>query len=298
VSNQSAFVPQEVQLALEEECGFTIADVTPVSGGCISSAAVVVTHSGKGIFLKWNDAHGAEFFEAEAEGLRVLSSADALRIPEVLGVNSPSNYPFIALELLSTGKITEEAEVRLGHLLAKQHQTLEKRFGFESDNFIGASKQVNSWSEDWGEFFVAQRLGVQIELAEEAGWLTSAVKRSFTNIERALIKFLNIHTPEASLVHGDLWSGNVFWSNTGPAVIDPAVYYGDAEVDIAFTRMFGGFGSSFYKEYFSCRPPRKGIEQRVEIYNLYHLLNHANLFSGSYVSSSIRQIESLHGVFL
>jgi fructosamine-3-kinase len=178
----------------------------------------------------------------------------------------------------------------MGGQLAAMHRHTHQHFGWSGDNYIGANPQENTWHEDWGEFFCRQRIRPQLQMAHANGY-------KFQN-EAALYEatkhMLSGHQPEPSLLHGDLWSGNAgFLDDGSPVVYDPACYYGDRETDLAFSEFFGGFPKTFYQAYQKAWPLAQGYEQRKILYNLYHVLNHANLFGGGYGAKAQGMIHSL-----
>jgi fructosamine-3-kinase len=253
----------------------------PVGGGDISSAWRVRADD-HNVFLKTGAASAYEMFLAEAEGLRELAHANAVRVPKVLGCVSSGSESILALEWVDF-EIAGPAEERLlGEQLARQHRQTAERFGWHRDNTIGMTPQINTWSDDWVRFLTERRIGYQLELAEENGYTGQ-----FQSIGRQLLDnvgyFFSGYWPEPSLLHGDLWGGN--WAATGgqPIIFDPAVYYGDRESDIAMTRLFGGFGEPFYDAYQAAWQMAPGHEKRILLYQLYHVLNHLNLFGGSYL---------------
>ena len=219
-------------------------------------------------------------FEAEAAGLSELARADALRVPQVRACGGTQDAAFLALEWLTAGAASAVSERRLGEGLAALHRVTAPRFGWSRDNTIGRTPQGNSWTDDWTDFFAEQRLRPQLQLAARNGWSGLLGTRGERLME-ALPALLTGHRPVASLLHGDLWGGNWLATADGePVVFDPAVYYGDRETDVAMTRLFGGFGRAFYSAYEHTAPLTPGAARRVQLYNLYHLLNHANLFGG------------------
>ncbi len=194
-------------------------------------------------------------------------------VPEVIEASEEG----LLFEYLEPGS---EDSLALAQGLAELHQSEESRFGFESNNFIGLTEQRNSWSKNWPEFFIKRRLRFQAQLGEDKGWFRESEEFE-AYLERVRL-ILSEDEIQPSLLHGDLWSGNVYWSSKGPALIDPAVYFGDSEADLAFSEMFGGFSSQFYQKYFSLRKKTSAYSIKKRIYNLYHLMNHANIFGGSY----------------
>jgi fructosamine-3-kinase len=180
----------------------------------------------------------------------------------------------------------------LGQQLAKQHRYCEDRFGWHKDNTIGSTPQHNLWNDDWVEFVGADRLGFQLELAAKNGF-TGDLQVEGAALCKSLGQFFADYWPEASLLHGDLWGGNWAAADGAPVIFDPAVYYGDRESDIAMTKLFGGFGASFYDAYEEAWPLSAGSEQRILLYQLYHILNHLNLFGGSYLNRALGIIRAL-----
>jgi fructosamine-3-kinase len=234
------------------------------------------------MFVKVGDRSAQAAFAAEADGLRELHAAQALRVPGVLATGVAGPAAFLALEWIERGAASEDCHRRLGEQLAALHSVTAPRFGWWRDNTIGHIPQANAWSEDWVGFFRERRLRPQLALAVQHGFAGLLAER-LERLLAALPALLAGHSPRASLLHGDLWGGNWLPSATGePVVFDPAVYYGDRETDLAMTRLFGGFGAAFYRAYEAAAPLPAGAALREELYNLYHVLNHANLFGGSY----------------
>jgi fructosamine-3-kinase len=241
-----------------------------VSGGCIYDC-YRVTVAGKLRFLKINDARYADAFSAEADGLAALRNA-GLRAPEPLAQGVAGGQAYLLLEFLELEGRGDFAA--LGRMLAEAHRKPGPRFGWQRDNYIGSTPQQNGWCDDWAEFWRERRLRPQLELAKSRGFDLGKV---------VLDAVLENHKPQSSLLHGDLWSGNAGFTADGPVVFDPAVYYGDREADLAMTELFGGFPREFYDAYNNAWPLEAGYAQRKHFYNLYHLLNHLNLFGGGYL---------------
>jgi fructosamine-3-kinase len=272
-------IPEEVGTWLNNQgYGFPIS-LRNVSGGCIHHSLQVETESGQSFFLKTNPHAPRDMFSAEAEGLRKLLIEDGPRVPEVLLVGDH----FLLLEDLRPGLEKPAYWVDFGEQLAALHTNTSDHFGLEINNYIGATPQINTREENGWSFFANHRLLFQGALALENGYLQVS---ELAELERICEKLPDI-IPEqpASLLHGDLWSGNVLSDMNGsPAVIDPAVYFGWAEADLAMTDLFGSFPNDFYNAYQSVRNLEPGFRERYPIYNLYHLLNHLNLFGQGYYS--------------
>ena len=234
---------------------------------------------------------GAVALEAEAAGLVLLASARALRVPRVVAVGRTGEAAFLALEWIEAGSAGAACEQRLGEGLAALHAVTAGRFGWERDNTIGRTPQANGWLDDWTTFFRERRLRPQLSLAARNGLGT--LRAAGERLLEAVPVLLAGHAPRASLLHGDLWGGNWMASGGQPVIFDPAVYYGDREVDLAMTRLFGGFGAGFYRAYGAAAPLPPGAESRARLYNLYHVLNHANLYGGGYVAQAGAMMERL-----
>jgi len=263
-----------------------------VGGGSINSCYYWPSVSAP-MFVKIAPRESAAAFAAEADGLRELDAVHALRVPRVLATGVAGASAFLALEWLEVGRADEACEARLGAGLAALHRVSASRFGWWRDNTIGRSPQANGWCTQWLEFFRERRLRPQLALAARgsfAGLLAARGERLLA----ALPMLLADHNPQPALLHGDLWGGNWLATRGGePALFDPAVYYGDRETDLAMTRLFGGFGTAFYRAYESAGPLPRGASLRVDLYNLYHVLNHANLFGGGYARQARELIDRL-----
>ncbi len=235
-------------------------------------------------------------FEAEAAGLEELARAKALRVPVVLGRGEAEGRAFLALEWIDFGGTTARSERRLGEQLAAQHRVSAESFGWHRDNTIGRTPQVNTPEPDWVRFYVERRLRFQLELASRAGHAGLLAERGRLLCER-VAQFFADHRPVPSLLHGDLWGGNWATDAEGqPVVFDPAVYFGDREADLAMTHLFGGFGAPFYEAYAATWPLDPGEPERRTLYNLYHVLNHLNLFGSGYLRQAQSMIDRLLAV--
>lgn len=263
-----------------------------VGGGCINSA-YRIEGDGLHYFVKMNSADQLHMFEVEADGLRELAKANAIRVPEPVCYGIADNQAYLVMESLELGGSGSQAE--LGQRLAALHRVTTERFGWFRDNIIGATHQPNKQNVDWVEFWREQRLGFQLELAARRGFGSAALRKG----EKLMDEFGQLfsdHSPQPSLLHGDLWSGNYAFTRDGePAIFDPAVYYGDREADLAMTELFGGFGGDFYAAYEKVWPVDDGYPLRKTLYNLYHILNHYNMFGGGYGSQAEGMMERLLG---
>ena len=281
------------ELGLGEPTG-----LVSVGGGCIADAAIAHFSDGSRVFVK--QAAGApEMFEREAQGLSALAEAGAIRVPAVLAVRPEA----LVLELIPEGTRKPGFSESFGHDFARLHDYRGKTPGFFHDNFIGSTRQCNEpldapWDEAapddgsmWPRFFMERRLRFQVKLAAKKGHgheLEHVLDRAETHI----LEHLGAAIEQPSLLHGDLWSGNYLVDDRGAVcLIDPAVYYGHREADLAMTRLFGGFDSSFYAAYAEQSPLAPGHEERLPIYQLYHILNHLNLFGGGYFMQGKRILQ-------
>lgn len=280
---------------LEHRTGFRgdASRARAVGGGSINQA-FRVPGDPRPLFVKINRASALPDFEAEAEGLEAIGNAGGLAVPEVIASACVGETAYLALEWVDMGSRTLAAQRQLGAGLAAQHRVTAEHFGWHRHNTIRATPQRNTPTDDWLEFFRIERLGFQLELARRNGLPSRQLAQGKLLSER-LESFFADYRPTASLLHGDLWSGN--WGADGggtPYIFDPAVYHGDREADLAMTRLFGGFGAEFYVAYEEQWPLASGWEQRVDLYNLYHLLNHFNLFGAGYlgrVAATLSQLE-------
>jgi protein-ribulosamine 3-kinase len=243
----------------------------PVSGGCIHRC-YRATLAGRAVFLKANDARLADAFAAEADGLAALRAAGCTA-PEPISHGAAGGSSFLLMEFLELRSRGDFAA--LGRMLAALHRRQGERFGWTRDNYIGSTPQPNGGHESWATFWRERRLGPQLALARRNGYELDA---------HGVSELLEGHAPPPSLLHGDLWSGNAgFLEGGAPVLFDPAVYYGDREADLAMTELFGGFPREFYSAYEEAWPLPAGYRERKHLYNLYHLLNHLNLFGGGYL---------------
>ncbi len=279
-------IPRDVQVALEAALGGAVKEAHAVYGGDINQATRVTLQDGQALLLKWNRGAPPDFFEAEAHGLRALAAAGAIRVPAALAVGS--DPAFLALEWIEEAQGGIDRDVfaeDFGRAFAALHRVAAPEHGLDRDNYIGATPQINTPSPSWTEFYRDRRIGAQIRLARERGRLPREREALLTKLQDWLDVFLDDATMTPSLLHGDLWGGNYMVGSTAePVLIDPAVYYGHREADLAMTELFGGFPPRFYAAYNEAYPLDPGYEDRRELYQLYHVLNHMNLFGGGYGS--------------
>ena len=273
-------IPTEVQTWLAEKGEGKVLSIDPVGGGCIHQASRLRTAEGGNYFLKTNPEPAEGIFSAEAAGLKALRVPGGPAVPRVFLVGDA----FLLLEDLQPAPRREDFWTIYGRQLAHLHRQGSPKFGFDEDNFIGSNPQLNGWMGNGLDFFREKRLGPQIRWGKEQGLLTSADLQSCDKLLARLGDLLPDQPP--GLLHGDLWSGNLISDSKGnPALIDPAVYYGWAEADLAMTDLFGRYPDLFYDAYCEVNPLHSGYRERFSLYNLYHLLNHLNLFGRGYLPS-------------
>ncbi|HHM05215.1 MAG TPA: fructosamine kinase family protein [Gammaproteobacteria bacterium] len=278
------------QLSEATRTAFTPREQRPVSGGCINRA-YVIGDGRRRYFVKLNDAAAVDMFAAEAEGLEAIIQSGTVRVPRPWCWGVSGREAFIALDYLDfTGRSGGDAE--LGERLAAMHRHTRTRYGWHRDNTIGATPQINTEEDDWVTFWSRHRLKWQLDLAAGKGY-GGNLQRLGERCLAALPAWFRGYSPPASLLHGDLWSGNYAFTAAGPAVFDPAVYYGDRETDLAMTELFGGFAPDFYAAYRAAYPLDAGYSVRKTLYNLYHVLNHLNLFGGGYRSQAENMLARL-----
>lgn len=264
---------------------------TPISGGDIS-AAWRLEADDREVFLKTGRIDSLHMFTGEAEGLAEIAKAKVLRVPEVYVVGETADSAFLALEWLTFGRSDSDVEQRFGERLATLHRTTARRFGWHRDNTIGLTPQQNAWSKDWVAFFQEHRLGYQLRLARENGF-SGELQKQGRRLQKRLPSLFEDYEPVPSLLHGDLWGGNWASSDGEPVIFDPAVYYGDRETDLAMTKLFGGFGKAFYESYEAAWPLQPGSHERLTLYQLYHVLNHLNLFGSGYLGRALALTSAL-----
>jgi fructosamine-3-kinase len=266
---------------------------TPVYGGDINQSFKLETNKGN-FFIKLNDANiYPEMFEKEAKGLQTLRNTDAIYVPEVILTGQVEDTAFLILECIENdGLKNKDFWQSFGYQLAELHRNTNDYFGFEEDNYIGSLIQNNSPDTSWANFYIENRLKYQLKIALNKGFFNPADVENFEKLFEIFPHIIPDELP--NLLHGDLWSGNFLASREhGPVLIDPAVYYGSREVDLAMTQLFGGFEDEFYAAYHEAYPLHNGWQQRLKIYQLYPLLVHVNLFGGSYINSVRRTLSHI-----
>ncbi|MBT3184097.1 MAG: phosphotransferase [Nitrospina sp.] len=255
------------------------------SGGCINQTSVLRLTNDERVFLKYNSHPPANFFNVEARGLKLLAqTAKGPRIPKPLALQDCAKPTFLILEYIEESSPGQDFSVRFARSLAELHQTSHDSFGLDHDNYIGSTVQKNAQETNGIDFFRDQRLRPQQELARKT--LPPSTDKNLSKLYDRLENYLDISGEKPALLHGDLWSGNYFPDKDQvPCIFDPAVYFGLREADLAMTELFGRLPQKFYDAYHEAFPLNPGYEERKDLYNLYHLLNHLNLFGGSYLAS-------------
>ena len=283
---------EQIVKAISEktEKKFELEKTLSIGGGCINQAYQLVGKDDR-YFVKLNTATKVEMFAVEALGLKQMYETQTLIIPKPICWGVAQDNCYLVLEYYDFGRGNNQSWIEMGRQLALMHEKgVANRFGWQENNTIGSTPQINDWYDNWADFFAEKRIGYQLQLARRHGG-------SFPNSSEAIEKIrvlLGAHNPTPALVHGDLWSGNASFTAEGePIIFDPACYYGDREVDLAMTELFGGFPALFYQGYQEIYPLDNGYKLRKTIYNLYHILNHFNLFGGGYQSQSQRMIKEI-----
>ncbi len=270
---------------------FEVLAASSVGGGSINKAYRLNGADGSRFFLKLNDARYLPMLVAEAEGLNVIAATNSIRVPRPIAHGIAGTQSYLVLEHL---ELSSSGDAKLlGEQLAALHRCSSKQFGCTHDNFIGTTQQPNGWSDDWITFWRKQRLGFQLRLAAQNGY-GGQLQSLGEKLLDALPAFFIGYEPQPTLLHGDLWSGNhAFLADGTPAIFDPAIYYGDRECDLAMTELFGGYPADFYAAYRAAYPMDAGYSTRRDLYNLYHILNHANLFGGGYARQAGQLMQRL-----
>ncbi len=283
----------QIKIKIEQKTGSEIVSIQSLSGGCISNAYKLEMKSGEFYFLKNNYGSSKDMFIKEAHGLIELKKPSVIRVPEVILCDDS----FILTEFISTGNKNKNFFEDFGRSFAKLHKFHNESFGFYEDNYIGSNVQQNIANEtekdNWIKFYFNKRILFQLRLAEKNGYSTKELTKGISALENKIEKIFVGSEELPSLLHGDLWGGNYIVDEAGNAcLIDPAVYYGHREADLAMTKLFGGFKPEFYQAYNEMFPLADGYNYREGIYKLYHVLNHLNLFGRGYYSQAISIIKS------
>ena len=279
-----------IEDALRQATGsvFRISETAPVGGGCIHQALIVGDGQHR-YFVKTGAALTRPMFEGEADGLNAIAATGAFRTPAIIAIGSNEEHAFLILEHLEMHPpASAEEGAAFASALVGLHHSTGPAFGWERDNHIGATPQRNTRMDSWAGFFATHRLRPQLERARQAGYQGELQQLGTRVVERLPALFLE-YRPLPSLLHGDLWFGNAGITSRGePVLYDPACYHGDREADLAMSELFGGFPSAFYATYRRDWPLDAGYERRKPLYNLYHLLNHLNLFGPGYLGAATR----------
>ena len=287
---ESIWTSIAAQISASTHEPFKLKSQQPVSGGCINTAAILQGDIGR-YFVKLNHASRNTLFAAEARGLREIAATHSVRVPQPVCWGVAESSAYLVLEFLDLSHGDECSLEILGQQLAQMHRTTAPHFGWHIDNTIGSTPQINTACNDWVEFWQRQRLGYQLKLAEGRS------KKSLPDKGQRLMAdigvFFTNYRPAPALLHGDLWSGNAAAIQAQPVIFDPAVYYGDREADLAMTELFGGFTPGFYRAYQEAWPLDADYRVRKTLYNLYHILNHLNLFGGSYGAQAESMVDLL-----
>lgn len=281
------------QIELTTGQAFGVVSAQKLAGGDINAAFRLQGHD-KSYFVKLNCADLLAMFDAEFAGLQDLANTQTMRVPVPVVYGTTGDHSFLVLEYIELGRFNPVSERLLGWQLSQLHQVKQSYFGWHRNNTIGSTPQMNDRSEDWPDFWRNHRLYFQLKLAAKNGYcgnLQRAGERLCCDMEA----LFDSYRPQASLLHGDLWAGNAAVDKQGcPVIFDPACYYGDREADLAMTELFGGFSNDFYEAYQEVCPLDQGFGVRKTLYNLYHILNHLNLFGGGY----LRQAENMVAILL
>lgn len=259
-----------------------------VGGGCINHAVKLTTSAGD-YFLKWNASPPADLFQREAEGLDEMRdfANPFLHIPKVIWSREADQLPgLLLMEYLPPAVATPGYEERLGRGIARLHRKSASAYGFYHPNYCGTTLQDNTWSDSWAEFYAQRRIGALVEQIRSVRGMSSGDMKIYENLIDQIPQLLS-HSTIPSLIHGDLWSGNYMYTTIGPALIDPACYYADREMELGMMKLFGGFSAGVWIAYQDEFPLLPDWQQRIPLYQLYHLLNHYLLFGGSYGSQSL-----------
>jgi len=261
-----------------------------VSGGCINQAYKLSCDSGITVFIKLNSASLLDMFRAEQQGLKILAKTHSIIVPKPILLGSFEQQSYLILEHLDISSHFDEVD--FARQLGLLHSNHNSQFGFEINNYIGSSPQSNKWHEDWFDFFIEQRLEKQHSMLSRQ-CPSASIDRLWPTFIQACTDLFASHKPIAAILHGDLWQGNIGSVTGQSCIFDPAVYYGDHETDLAMLEVFGNPSNRFYQAYQEVMPIQPGFEQRKVFYNLYHILNHANLFGPSYSTQALAMMKQI-----
>lgn len=260
-----------------------------MGGGCINETIKLTTNH-KDYFVKLNRSERLSLFEREAEGLTALAASQSIQVPKVICMGIAGQFSFLVLEY---HKLSSHGNAELaGRQLALMHSTVSSQYGKMTANYIGNNPQINTSCDSWSHFWQQNRLGYQLKLAARQGY-GGKLQAHGERLQEKLPDLIG-HAPQSSLLHGDLWSGNLgYLTNRAPIIFDPAVYFGDRETDLAMTELFGGLPGRFYDAYNEAWPLAAGYKTRKTLYNLYHILNHLTLFGGGYEQQAVAMMDRL-----
>lgn len=286
-------IPQELQSSLEKTQGFRIQSSRPIGGGCIHNAQELITDRGS-YFLKYNHPGALSNFQSEEKGMGILAEAGSIRTPIMMGTGESESHAYLLMEFIQSQSRAADYWEDFGQKLALLHLNSQEKFGLDHNNFIGALPQSNRPKDSWIDFFIEERIEPMLEEAIRKGAFVESIRSDFENLYQKLPQIFPQESP--SLLHGDLWGGNILTDESGKVcIIDPAVYYGHREMELAFMTLFDSQPLRFYEAYHEVYPLEEGFGDRFDVYNLYPLLVHVNLFGGSYVSSVRRILKSVLG---
>lgn len=284
---------QAIAQHIEQSTGkdFTVKQQQSVAGGSINAAYILTAENSQRYFVKTNALGQKSMFDAEALGLQAMVASNTIKVPIPICSGEDQLQSYIVMEYLDMSGRADQAV--LGEQLAAMHKVTVDRYGWEIDNTIGDTHQPNPWQDDWLTFWREQRLGFQLKLAAHNGY-GGELQRLGEAMLVEMPKLFTSHAVQPSMLHGDLWGGNVAGLGDGtPVIFDPAFYYGDREADLAMTYVFGGFGPDFYASYQAAYPVDDGFSVRKTFYNTYHIINHLNMFGGGYHGQAIHMIEQV-----
>jgi fructosamine-3-kinase len=271
---------------------FKLQVAKPLSGGDIN-AAYRLQSEDRSFFVKLNRPDRFAMFESEAAGLEALTQTQSIRVPKLIACGQTAEHAFLVLEYIALNNLDSRSEQLLGQQLAQLHRQKQAYFGWHRDNTIGSTTQANGRYDDWLKFWQEQRLVHQLTLAAAKGY-RGRLQTLGEKLCADLKPLFSGYQPQPALVHGDLWGGNAAADDQGnPVIYDPACYFGDRETDLAMTELFGGFSPAFYQAYQTAYPLAPGYAERKTLYNLYHILNHLNLFGQGYLHQAENMIDKL-----